>query len=215
MNDHRVAPRAGDRVAALTEALAALGAERADQPAGAILVVPRAALHDAARTAREHGFDLLLDVFAIDWLTYPQHRGPRFSVSYHLHALAANERCLLRVHLDDETPLATVTDLWPAAGFMEREVYDLFGVAFEGHPDLRKLVTPEDFEGHPLRKDFPLGESPTLFNDGRFLDPAAFRAGMIGASSGRTGWVGGARRGVVSEAIVATEATGTEGGGEA
>jgi NADH-quinone oxidoreductase subunit C len=117
--------------------------------------------------------------------------------------LSANERCSLRVHLDDGDALPTVTDVWPAAAFMEREVYDLFGVVFEGHPDLRKLVTPEDLEGHPLRKDFPLGESPTLFNDGRFLDPATFRAGMIGTSQGRTGWVGGARKGVVSTAPAA------------
>ena len=192
--------RVAARVAALTEALAPLGAERADQPSGAILVLPREALPEAARIARDHGFDLLLDVFAIDWLAYPGHRGRRFSVSYHVHAVAANERCSLRVHLDDGDALPTVTGVWPAASFMEREVYDLFGVTFEGHPDPRKLVTPEDLEGHPLRKDFPLGESPTLFNDGRFLDPATFRAGMIGRSEGRTGWAGGARKGVLSAA---------------
>lgn len=196
------APRVGPHVQALGEALAALGAERRDEPAGTFFVVPIGAVHDAARTALDAGFELLLDVFGIDWLTYPQHRGPRFSVTYHVHALEANERCWLRVHLDDEVALPTVTDLWPAASFMEREVYDLYGIAFEGHPDLRKLVTPEDFEGHPLRKDFPIGESPTLFNDGRFLDPAAFRAGMIGGARGRTGWVGGARRGVTSDALV-------------
>lgn len=198
------APRVGARVGALAEALAPLGAVRDDGLAGTFFVVPLGAVHDAARTARELGFDLLLDVFGIDWLAYPRHRGPRFSVTYHVHALDANERCWLRVHVDDEVALPTVTDLWPAAGFMEREVYDLYGIAFEGHPDLRKLVTPEDFEGHPLRKDFPIGESPTLFNDGRFLDPASFRAGMIGGSSGRTGWVGGARRGVTSETLART-----------
>jgi NADH-quinone oxidoreductase subunit C len=199
--------RAGDTVRALTEALAPLGAERADQPAGAILVVPRAALRDAARQARERGFDLLLDVFAIDWLEFPQHRGPRFSISYHVHAVAANERLLLRVNIDDDVALPTVTDIWPAASFLEREVYDMFGVPFEGHPDLRKIHTPEDLEGHPLRKDFPLGETPTLFNDGRFIDPPTFRASIMGRSEGLTGWKGGARRGVTSEAdLVARDA---------
>lgn len=192
--------RAGAKVAALADALAPLGAVREEQLAGAFLVLPAAAIHEAAASARAHGFDLLLDVYAIDWLAYPEHRGPRFSVSYHVHAVAANERCTLRVHVHDGDPLRSVTDVWPAAGFMEREVYDLFGVPFEGHPDLRKLVTPEDLDGHALRKDFPLGESPTLFNDGRFLDPATFRAGLIGASRGRTGWIGGARKGVVSAA---------------
>ncbi len=192
--------RAGARVAALTAALEPLGARRDDQRSGALLVLPRAALIEAATAARAHGFDLLLDVFGIDWLHYPGHRGPRFSVTYHVHAVEANERCSLRVHLDEGDTLPTVTGIWPAANFLEREVYDMFGVTFDDHPDLRKLVTPEDLEGHPLRKDFPIGETPTLFNDGRFLDPATFRAGMIGASRGRTGWVGGSRKGVVSDA---------------
>ena len=205
--------RAGPLVAQLTEALTPLGVTRDDRLAGAILVLPQAALLEAARTARERGFDLLLDVFGIDWSAYPGHRGARFSVTYHIHAIEANERCSLRVHLEDHDTLPTVTGVWPAANFMEREVYDLFGVTFDGHPDLRKLVTPEDLEGHPLRKDFPLGETPTLFNDGRFIDPASFRAGMMGIQRGRTGWVGGARKGVVSAAIV--EETVDEKGGDA
>ncbi len=204
---NRVLVRAGDLVQGLTEALAPLGAERADQLAGAILVVPRAAIHDAARMAREHGFDLVLDVFAIDWIAFPQHQGPRFSISYHVHTVTANERCMLRVNIDEGVTLPTVTDIWPGAAFLEREVYDMFGVAFEGHPDLRKIHTPEDLEGHPLRKDFPLGETPTLFQDGRFIDPPTFRAAIMGRSEGLTGWKGGARRGFTSEAeLVAHDA---------
>lgn len=191
--------RARERVADLEGELTELGARRREQPAGVIFELPLSVLSEAAAAAKRRGFDLLLDVYGIDWLEYPGHHGPRFSVSYHLHATAANERCSLRVYLDDPQSLPTVTGLWPAASFMEREVYDMFGLIFDGHPDLRKLLTPEDLEGHPHRKDFPLGETPTLFGDGRFLDPAAFRAGMIGTSRGRTGWVGGARRGVVSE----------------
>ena len=72
-----------------------------------------------------------------------------------------------------------VRALWSAKS------YDMFGVEFEGHPDLRKLITPEDLDGHPHRKDFPLGETPTLFGDGRFLDPATFRAGITGEDHGR------------------------------
>jgi NADH-quinone oxidoreductase subunit C len=193
------AVRAGPQVAALQAALADAGVTRRDERFGALFAVPTPRLRAAIESARSHGFDLLLDVYGIDWLTYPDHTGPRFSVTYHVHAVAANERCSLRVAVDDGEALPSVTAIYPAANFLEREVYDLFGIVFEDHPDLRKLITPEDLEGYPLRKDFPIGESPTLFGDGRFLDPATFRAGMIGGSRGRTGWVGGARRGVLSK----------------
>ena len=163
------------------------------------VTVPRERLHEAVATARELGFDMLSDIFGIDYLTYPRHRGKRFTVAYNLYGIEANERLFVRVDLDDGVSLATVTDLWRGANFMEREVYDMFGIEFVGHPDLRKLITPEDLDGHPHRKDFPLGETPTLFNDGRFLDPASFRAGMIGGAAGLSGWSGGARKGVRSE----------------
>ena len=161
--------------------------------------LPAAAIVDAVALARRSGFDLLSDVFGVDWLRYPGHQGPRFSVTYNLYSTLHGERVFLRVDVDESVP--SITGIWKAATFLEREVFDLFGITFSGHPDLRKIHTPEDLEGHPLRKDFPLGETPTLFNDGRFLDPAAFRAGMIGASSGLTGWVGGARKGVVAEQV--------------
>lgn len=148
--------------------------------------------------ARLMGFELIVDIFGIDWLEYPRHQGKRFSVTWVLTKIDGSARRHLRVHLDDGEKLPTVTHIWEGANFMEREVYDMFGVTFEGHPDLRKLLTPEDLIGHPHRKDFPLGETPTLFNDGRFLDPPSFRAGLAGLNPGLTGWKGGARHGVTS-----------------
>ncbi len=155
-------------------------------------------LLDTVAATRAEGFLLLSDIFGIDWSEYPRHQGKRFSVTYALTRVDGSERRYLRVHLDDGESLPTITHLFRAANFMEREVYDMFGVSFDGHPDLRKLLTPEDLIGHPHRKDFPLGESPTLFNDGRFLDPPSFRAGLAGLNPGLTGWKGGARRGVVA-----------------
>ena len=155
-----------------------------------------AELVNRAETAKRNGFLLLADIFGIDWSEYPRHNGKRFSVTYAFNRPDGSERLHLRVHLDDGDRLPTITHLFRAANFMEREVYDMFGIAFQGHPDLRKLLTPEDLIGHPHRKDFPLGETPTLFGDGRFLDPASFRAGLAGLNPGLTGWKGGARRGV-------------------
>jgi NADH-quinone oxidoreductase subunit C len=102
----------------------------------------------------------------------------------------------IRVYVPEADPsLPSLTDLWRGADYLEREVFDMLGIRFEGHPDLRKILTPEDLEGHPLRKDFPLGETPTLFKEGRFIDPAAFRAGLSGDKAGMTGWRGGTRKG--------------------
>ena len=158
-------------------------------------------LVSAVTEAKTLGFEMLSDVFGIDYLSYPGHQGKRFSVAYNLYSVSRNERLFIRVNVDDGESLPTITGVWRGSSFMEREVYDMFGVEFEGHPDLRKLITPEDLDGHPHRKDFPLGEVPTQFNDGRFLDPAAFRAGMSGQASGLSGWRGGARKGVSSQTL--------------
>ncbi|NOK79092.1 MAG: NADH-quinone oxidoreductase subunit C [Chloroflexi bacterium AL-N5] len=182
----------------VVESLKALNGKPGEFKAMVSVTLEKSDIVTAVETAKDAGFNMLSDIFGIDYLTYPGHQGKRFTVAYNLYSIEANERLFLRVNLADGERLPTITHLWKGAGFLEREVYDMFGIEFEGHPDLRKLITPEDLEGHPLRKDFPLGESPTLFNEGRFLDPAAFRAGMTGGNSGLTGWAGGARKGVRS-----------------
>ena len=163
------------------------------------VTVPKEHIVEAVTVAKESGFAMISDVFGIDYLTYPGHQGKRFTVAYNMRNPDGNGRLFIRVDIDEGESLPTITHLFKAANFMEREVYDMFGVVFDGHPDLRRLLTPEDFDGHPHRKDFPLGETPTLFGEGRFLDPAAFRAGLVGADPGLTGWKGGAAKGAVSE----------------
>ena len=113
-------------------------------------------------TLRAHGFTMLLDVGAVDYLE----RKPRFDVVYHLMKLqigpATREevghpvRMRVLCGIDDGVTLPTLSDLWPCADWAEREVYDLFGIRFDGHPDLRRIQMPNDWEGHPLRKDYPL-----------------------------------------------------------
>ena len=95
-------------------------------------------------------FDLLSDVSAVDH--YPDH--PRFAVNYHLYSMENNTSLRLKVRLDGETPhVASMTGIWPGANWHEREVWDLMGVKFDGHPDPRRIFLPEDFLGHPLRRD--------------------------------------------------------------
>jgi NADH-quinone oxidoreductase subunit C len=102
------------------------------------------------------GFDLLVDVTCVDYLEY---RGAtqRYGLVYLLASTATARRLTVRVFVDDPDPtVASVVPLWEAANWLEREVWDLFGIRFEGHPDLRRLVMPEEFTAHPLRKDYPL-----------------------------------------------------------
>lgn len=98
-------------------------------------------------------FNFCSDVTCVDW--YPQE--PRFEVVYHLLSIPRKERVRLKVKLEGSSPaLESVTSIWSGANYFEREVYDLFGVRFTGHPYLRRLLMPEDWEGHPLRKDYPV-----------------------------------------------------------
>src|SRR5690606_34257395 len=160
------------------------------------VTLPKEQVISALRAVRDMGYEMLTDVHGMDYLTYPGHKGKRFSVVYDVHDLSGAERLFLRVDLDDGESVTTCTGIWPGASFLERECFDMIGVVFDGHPDLRKILTPEDLDGHPHRKDYPLGETPTLFNDGRSLDPPSFRAGLTGRDPGLTGWKGGTREGV-------------------
>jgi NADH-quinone oxidoreductase subunit C len=115
------------------------------------------ALRDELRALQRDGFRMLLDIGGVDYLE----RDPRFDVVYHLLRLELNGAQAARVRVlcgvPGSNPLVpSVTDLWPAADWAEREVYDLFGISFSGHPDLRRIQMPIDWEGHPLRKDYPL-----------------------------------------------------------
>ncbi len=109
-------------------------------------------------------FDFLSDVTGVDRLLLPE-PSPRFEVVYHLYSLQYRRRIRLKVRVDNGQAVPTVTDLWPTANWHEREVYDLLGVTFEGHPDLRRILTPDDWEGHPLRKDYPVEASPKWWEE--------------------------------------------------
>ena len=97
-------------------------------------------------------FFSFIDVTAVDW---PQ-RERRFDVVYHLLSPTRNQRIRVKIEVDEATPVASIIGVFPGVNWFEREVYDLYGVVFTGHPDMRRLLTDYGFEGHPLRKDFPL-----------------------------------------------------------
>jgi NADH-quinone oxidoreductase subunit C len=130
-------------------------------------LLERGALFDAlqfCRDERELAFDVLMDLTAADYLKYPgREDGPRFEVVYHLYSLAHNHRVRLKVRVDeDDAVVASAVPLWPIADWLEREVWDMFGVRFAGHPDLRRLLMYEEFVGHPLRKDYPINRRQPL-----------------------------------------------------
>ena len=120
-------------------------------------VVPRDALFDALRFFRDaRGFDLLVDITCVDYLDY---RGAldRFGLVYLLCNTQTNERITLRCFVGEPEPsVLSAVSLWEGANWLEREVWDMFGVVFAGHPDLRRILLPEQFTAHPLRKDYPL-----------------------------------------------------------
>jgi NADH-quinone oxidoreductase subunit C len=119
------------------------------------LLVQREALVDVLRQLRDAddlAYEQLLDIAGAD---YPE-RAERFEANYHLLSLRHNRRLRVKVTTDEEAPVPSVTGLFPNAGWLEREVWDCYGVFFEGNPDLRRILTDYGFEGHPFRKDFPL-----------------------------------------------------------
>ncbi|MCS6995725.1 MAG: NADH-quinone oxidoreductase subunit C [Casimicrobiaceae bacterium] len=118
---------------------------------------------EVARLLRDHPalrFEMLIDLCGVDYSTYGNRPwdGPRFAVVLHLLSLSLNQRIRVRCFAtDDEMPvIPTLVEIWPAANWFEREAFDLFGIVFEGHPDLRRILTDYGFVGHPFRKDFPV-----------------------------------------------------------
>lgn len=122
-------------------------------------VKPEAVLEICQALYEEGQLDVrfLADITCVDWLGLPEEKEGRFEVIYNLYSLKNTHRFFLKTRVPADKPeLQSLTAIWRGADWMEREVFDLFGVVFTGHPDLTKILTPDDLKGHPLRKDFPL-----------------------------------------------------------
>ena len=135
------------------QALAAIAADAKFDRNELTVTVPREHLRSAGEAVKQAGYNFLEDVTAVDW--YPSE--PRFQITYHILSHSLKQRVRLAVLLDgDDAAVDSITPVWPSANFYEREVFDLFGVHFGGHPGLTRIMMPVDWEGHPLRKDYPV-----------------------------------------------------------
>jgi NADH-quinone oxidoreductase subunit C len=134
-------------------------------------IVNRDALLDVLRFLRDEpglSFEFLMDVTAVDYLG----KDPRFEVVYHLYSFSGNMRVRIKVGVPEGDPFVeSATSIWKGANWFEREVWDMYGIRFKDHPDLRRILMYEEFEGHPLRKDYPIdGRQPTVASL-EFSDP--------------------------------------------
>jgi NADH-quinone oxidoreductase subunit C len=146
------------------------------------LFVDRDRIVDVCRSFKEAGYVYLVDLAAVDYSKYPNHSGLRFSVAYTLYSFEKNARVRIRVWTDEKGPVPSVTSVWKTANWHERETYDMFGIEFSGHPNLERILMWEEFNGHPLRKDFPIRGIDT----GARIYPEVFPEGG-GPKAGSTG----------------------------
>jgi NADH-quinone oxidoreductase subunit C len=138
----------------------------------AVLFLDRDRYHEVVEEHRAAGFDLCMDLCAVDYLTHPGRTLPegvtpeRFEVVVQLLSVTERRRVKVRVQVPESDPqLPSLWDLYPGVEAMEREAFDLFGIRFAGHPDLTRILMPDDWEGHPLRKDYGVGRVPVQFKE--------------------------------------------------
>lgn len=154
---------------------------------GLTVILPGPKLHEAVRFLRddsEFQMDLLLDVTAIDYLEYPGHEEARYAVVYNLRSQRnAARRLRLKVRVEEESPsVPSIHDLFKIANWQERETWDQYGIVFVGHPDLRRLLNHIEFQGHPLRKDYPARKRQWLSTNDPLVDPMVARLKANGFS---------------------------------
>ncbi|MEO5899650.1 MAG: NADH-quinone oxidoreductase subunit C [Ilumatobacteraceae bacterium] len=157
--------------AAPAEAPTMFGALRADALGQVVLHVSREQYVSVIKQLLDDGYEMCIDLTAVDYLAFPTRRLPagiaaeRFEIIVNLLSLTARQRIRIRVQVPEDDPsVPTLFDLYPGTEAQEREVYDMFGITFDDHPDLTRILMPEDWEGHPLRKDYEVGHIPVQFS---------------------------------------------------
>ena len=124
--------------------------------------------HNLIKALFDEGYEMMMDLTAVDWF---RKKEPRFEVVVNLLSLSKNLRKTIKVQVQDDTlTIPSITDIYPGANFYEREVFDMFGVIFENHPELTRILMPDDWIGHPLRKDYGSGRIPVQFKNAPSVD---------------------------------------------
>jgi NADH-quinone oxidoreductase subunit C len=124
--------------------------------------------HNYIKSLFDEGYEMMMDLTAVDWF---RKKEPRFEVVVNLLSLSRNLRKTIKVQVQDDTlTIPSITDIYPGANFYEREVFDMFGVIFENHPELTRILMPDDWVGHPLRKDYGSGRIPVQFKNAPSVD---------------------------------------------
>lgn len=181
-------PRSKDEILAdalVAAAVAGVGSSITDarEFAGEItLTVQAAEIETICRSFKDAGFLYLVDMTAVDYSTYPNYQGDRFAMVYHLYSHEKNNRVRLKAFVPDDVPVPSICSVWKNANWHEREVFDMYGVTFDGHPNLERILMWDGFNGYPLRKDFPIRGIDT----GARIYPEVFPEGG-GPSAGATG----------------------------
>ena len=124
--------------------------------------------HSHVKTLFEEGYEMMVDLTSVDWF---RKKEPRFEIIVNLLSLSKNLRKTIKLQVPDDTlTVPSITDIYPGANFYEREVFDMFGVIFENHPELTRILMPDDWIGHPLRKDYGSGRIPVQFKNAPSVD---------------------------------------------
>ena len=122
---------------------------------------------DLVDSIKNDGFEMMVDLTVVDWF---RKKEPRFEVVVNFLSVSKNKRISIKVKLNDELTIPSITSLYPSANFYEREVFDMFGIIFENHPELTRILMPDDWIGHPLRKDYGSGRIPVQFKNAPSVD---------------------------------------------
>ena len=124
--------------------------------------------HEYVKSLFDEGYEMMVDLTAVDWF---RKKEPRFEIIVNLLSLSKNLRKTIKVQVQDDTlTIPSITDIYPGANFYEREVFDMFGIIFENHPELTRILMPDDWIGHPLRKDYGSGRIPVQFKNAPSVD---------------------------------------------